>query len=513
MNKKKLDKLFQDKFSDFEEKPNEKVWKSIEASLDKKKRNRILPLWWQLGGIAAVLLIGFILFNPFASSNKTDTIITDVEQSDAKIDAAKVDPSEELMPQKDTQDAIEVTVEDEKPSDSGENTEKVANTTEKAIEENDAKSTKLINNAHRFEKGLRSEDEGLAEYDDSDVNKTKEKKPSAQMDIITGNVDKTTVAMIDVRFKDEDAEKTPENKLDRSVNTKDAVVTKRTKQNTIADTDKNEQEKLDDNSKGKSIFEEIENQEEKSVTEKSVRKWSAGPSIAPVYFNAIGEGSPVHSIFAPNAKSGNVNLSYGLSVAYEVSSKLKIRSGIHRVDYGYDTNDIEFSSSLAASTNGQINSINYAANSKNLVVTSKSNSSANLDVQNSAIDVSAQNSARDGVMSQQLGYLEIPLELNYALIDKKFGVNIIGGVSSLFLMDNSVALTSGELTTEMGEANNVNSTNFSTNIGLGVNYKFSSKVQLNVEPIFKYQLNTFSETAGNFRPYSIGVYSGLSFKF
>jgi len=107
----------------------------------------------------------------------------------------------------------------------------------------------------------------------------------------------------------------------------------------------------------------------------------------------------------------------------------------------------------------------------------------------------------------------VPLELNYAILDKKFGVDLIGGVSSLFLVDNSVLLESNDLVTEVGEANNVNSVNFSANVGMGLNYRFAPKFQLNIEPVFKYQLNTFSRTAGDFRPYTIGVYSGISFKF
>ena len=116
-------------------------------------------------------------------------------------------------------------------------------------------------------------------------------------------------------------------------------------------------------------------------------------------------------------------------------------------------------------------------------------------------------------MVQQLGYIEVPLEVNYALLDKKFGVDLIGGVSSLFLVNNSVLLESNELVTEMGEANNINSLNFSANFGMGLNYHFTPKFRFNVEPVFKYQLNTFSNVSGNFQPYSIGVYSGFTFKF
>ncbi len=65
MNKKKLDELFRDTLSDFKEAPNDSVWASIEASLDKKKKKRVLPLWWSLSGVAAALLVGFLIFNPF----------------------------------------------------------------------------------------------------------------------------------------------------------------------------------------------------------------------------------------------------------------------------------------------------------------------------------------------------------------------------------------------------------------------------------------------------------------
>ncbi|MGB5498847.1 MAG: hypothetical protein WBM77_07955, partial [Maribacter sp.] len=263
----------------------------------------------------------------------------------------------------------------------------------------------------------------------------------------------------------------------------------------------------------KSIYDEITEQEEEiEVAETKEGKWSAGPSIAPVYFNAIGEGSPVHSIFVPNSKSGDVNLSYGLAVSYEISKKLSLKTGVHKVDYGYNTNDVEFSASLEGFGGGQIDNIDYSLASRNIVVESKA-TSRNSFSENKALDAAAQDPSLVGVMAQQFGYLEIPLELSYTLVDRKFGVNLIGGLSSLFLVDNSVTLTSGELITEMGEANNVNNVNFSTNIGFGVNYKFSPKVQLNIEPVFKYQLNTFSATAGDFQPFTIGVYSGLSFKF
>ena len=263
-----------------------------------------------------------------------------------------------------------------------------------------------------------------------------------------------------------------------------------------------------------SIYDAIaeQNEIEEAVAQNKSGKWSVGPSVAPVYFDASGDGSPIDPSFASNSKSGNVNLSYGVNVAYEVGKKLKIRSGVHRVNFGYNTNDVVFSSTLRSASNDRIENINYDPNALSIVVESRNNAKDALAVNSKEIALN-EAAAFDGSMVQQLGYIEVPLELNYAVVDKRFGVDLIGGVSSLFLVDNAVLLESNELITEVGEANNINSTNFSANFGMGLNYKFSPKIQINVEPVFKYQLNTFSNVSGNFRPYSIGVYSGFSFRF
>src|SRR5690606_5912532 len=119
-----------------------------------------------------------------------------------------------------------------------------------------------------------------------------------------------------------------------------------------------------------------------------------------------------------------------------------------------------------------------------------------------------------GSINQKFGYLEVPLELKYRLIDTKVGVNIIVGFSSLFLMDNKVTIsTDNNLKSEVGEASNLNDTSFSTNIGIGLDYQFSDKLLFNLEPMFKYQMGTFSSDDGGFSPYMLGVYTGLSFSF
>ena len=74
-------------------------------------------------------------------------------------------------------------------------------------------------------------------------------------------------------------------------------------------------------------------------------------------------------------------------------------------------------------------------------------------------------------------------------------------------------LDSNGTTTEIGQATNMNDLNFSTNVGLGLFYNLNTALQVRMQPVFKYHLNTFTDTSGSFQPYSVGIYSGLSFRF
>ncbi|HKL35869.1 MAG TPA: hypothetical protein VJ899_06240, partial [Salegentibacter sp.] len=122
------------------------------------------------------------------------------------------------------------------------------------------------------------------------------------------------------------------------------------------------------------------------------------------------------------------------------------------------------------------------------------------------------NMALPGEINQQFGFIEVPLEIEYNLVDRKIGINLIAGGSSLFLDENSIKVNTNNQNTRIGEANNINKVSFSTNVGVGLDYKLTDSFQLNLEPIFKYQLDTFNDAPG-VRPFYFGVYSGISFNF
>ena len=118
-----------------------------------------------------------------------------------------------------------------------------------------------------------------------------------------------------------------------------------------------------------------------------------------------------------------------------------------------------------------------------------------------------------GEVTQRLGYIEVPLELTYKLIDRKISVNVIGGLSALFLTNNSTFLENSSAKLELGEDENFNSFNQSANFGIGIDYLLSDRLGITVEPKFKYQLNALSDNTADFRPFNVGLYSGITYKF
>lgn len=499
MSKENLDKLFQDKFKDFEGVPDEKVWQRLNASLDQKKKDRFLiPIWWKIGGLAAVFAFLFFAIKPFFKADDvTQPSITDTEQVLPKTDVEVVN-----------KDAKIIEEEGSSKTNSGLNVDKevvVAKTKTK-----ESQNSLVVKNTVIANKGNKKNDSfnvfGASQKNDNDVKRGVSSSSGTENEYTNGIAD---VSIKNKNVLKQDVEADP---LD-DVKTKSTPNLKEEKEQLLSRQIEDAVVSTDTVGK-KSIYDVIKETEEKAVASTNTNKWSVGANVAPVYFNSLKDGSPVDPSFVSNSKSGNVNMSYGVTVAYEVSKKLSIRSGVHKVDYGYNTNNIFFKSAFDPASNSMVSTIDYNANAESIVI--QTTGDALLAPSNSKaeeVSYAAKSTSREGKMVQQFGYLEVPLELNYALIDGKFGVQLIGGISSLFLVDDSISLESDDLITKIGESNNINSLNFSTNVGFGLNYMFRPKMQLSVEPMFKYQLNTFSNSSGDFKPFSMGVYSGLSFKF
>jgi len=480
MEKENVDNLFRDTLDDFAQNPDPKVWDRIQASLDQKaqRKRRVIPLWWQLGGVAAALALILFLSLPGTGSDPSVPANEDITTTSSEISPSSAE-SEELDLSKETK---------------GEPTEV-----------NKASTPTGLGTGSAFPPSNE-----VAVTVASSTNEEKSAISAEPKTEVYSSITKTdpAVAQIDSDTETKSGEPISDTPIaSEALNTEEEIQGIPANQSTaVAEVQEEETAK-----EYRDLFEAI-SEEEIPQGNNTDGKWAVGPSVAPVYYTASGTGSPIDNAFVNNDKTGNINMSYGVKVTYKLSDKWQLRSGLHKVDYTYDTNDIVFSSSLSTTASTTMRNIDFASTSDYLVVESNSLPITKAEATGSD-EIAAKNPARSGTMIQEMGYLEIPVEINYVLLDKKVGVNVVSGVSSLFLLDNVVNLESDTGTTEMGKANNINSLNFSANFGLGVDYNISKKVKLQLEPLFKYQLNTFSNTAGEFKPYSFGVYSGIQYKF
>lgn len=250
-------------------------------------------------------------------------------------------------------------------------------------------------------------------------------------------------------------------------------------------------------------LEELLNEKEKKKVEPKLNRWQVTPNIAPIYFSSTVNGSPLDSRLESNSKNYNINnQSYGLGVNYAVTKKWNVRTGVNAFSVNYVTNQVLYYQNNYASS--KIANLNPNVFGSLISIES---------LQNVNSIMGKFQEKYEGSINQKMGYIEVPFELSYKLINKKFGVNIIGGMSTLFLKQNEVFLEGNGLNVKIGEANNLNSVHFSTNFGLGMKYEFIKHFEARVEPVLKYQINTFSNDSGGFKPYIIGVYTGLSYSF
>ncbi len=481
--KKNIDRIFQEKFKDFETEPREKVWDNIASRLDKedKKRTVIIPLWFKIGGVAAVLAIvlASLLFtnNQQTFKGEPEVVFENPENSTNEIDSTK-NPSDEGNISNDAENPLAKGEKDIDSDNDGMNSNSnhksssnSAVTANQNIQTSANKKDEIINSSRR------------SNTEKAVANKTKKQHVQHEIQKKADNVNTS-----------------------EGSNENTAIAQAKIIRN---DSLKNESLGKEENALAQ-VEDEKKNEEEEDILgEINSRKMRLSTFAAPVFYKNIGTGNELSNQLSDNGTSSEVTLSYGVKIAYEISDRFKIRTGISKIDINQNIQDISYSPTAMSAGFENISTVEDNVEIRDNSPAPESGlPSFGMDSDNSL----STSVFTPGEINQQFGYIEIPLEIEYVLIDNKFGLNIIGGGSSLFLDNNRVQLISGETKTDLGEATNINNTSFSTNIGIGMDYKLTDKFSINVEPIFKYQINTFDKV-DNVQPVNFGVYSGISYRF
>jgi uncharacterized protein YxeA len=485
MNKNKnIDDFFNERFKNFEPTPSPKVWSNIQAVLEEKKNRKVIPLWFKLAGAAALLAllftVGMTYFNepinkqenPFVTENPKYKNDTNEKNSEELL----TNKREEVVFQKSDNEELEKTnsLQEKKAIySSNNNNSKVA-----SQESNKPKESRIENRkGHTI---VPPKDGPIS----NTIAYTKNAKSSPNTKDSESNIQ-----------TDKDIPTTTTQTVAEEINQNETV------ENTALE-----------NKNTRSIFDAIDDTDGKEAVANVPRpdnRWEVTPNVGPVYYNTIGEGSSIDPSFTDNPKSSDINIAYGVQVSYYLNNRLSVRSGLSNVNLSYATTGIELGNGPVAFA---LKSVNYTK-SDNVLITTDRGYIASQNINGEFGNITPKSTSGEPSLNQELSYYEVPLELKYAVINNKFGINLIGGFSTLFLGDNEIIVEAGDFNETLGEANNLSTVSFTTNIGLGLNYSFSKKLMFNIEPMFKYQLNPYSDTSVDFNPYYVGIYSGLSFKF
>ena len=593
MNERKdIERLFQEKFKDFEATPSLQVWENISTELKKKEdKKRVVPFWFNMkaAGIAAALILGIFTANNYTnlfkftqSKNDSETVVS-TEKNQKETSKDKIETLQK-SPKLNTNNSI---VEDSKNkkaainsdfeksiildknnsivSNSKNDNSVVNNNQTKITSTNHNRKSNIVstqNNSivvNKNEDNIFSVSKNNKNFDTKKSSNTalvssesKEQKTRKSTYTITNKKTNQKVKLKNIGNINEIADNSESENLRNKASNKlvsnknksfttnkfsEVLVQNNNKENISSSIDLNKitKEKNANSSIVNTVITNIilpeiiskdsiiiavneenplekilkekgtKEKEEKKITQNS-QKWKVKPNVAPLFMSAT-KGSPIDNEFADNTKSYENTLSVGLGVDYALSKNFSIRTGINKFDYSYNTNDIVYYADFASKNVNSVSNlktINVDSDAKNMIIEDK-NVSKSQEI--------ALQTKEEGLLNQKTSYLEIPVEVSYKLLDKRFGIQVITGFSSLLLNKNEVSVISSGLTTVIGEANNLNKVHFSTNIGLGFKYSFWKSFEANFEPTFKYQLNTYNANSGGFKPYLLGLYSGVSFKF
>lgn len=450
--KNNIDKLFQDKLNGLQASPNPKVWTAIENKMAPKKR-RVIPFWW-ISGVAGILILGFLLF-PFYNKQDGSSPNNSLENTFTTIEKETI---------------LEKIDDTFKKNKEIENTQLVESEKQNRIEE----KQKFINNKN-----------------------TKLPKQEKEMSV-------KKIAMKEKDFaKNLDKRETYENEDNHQQKEQTVTGNKRTK------TEEQNQELY--KSKPRESF--IINQENRLLKETEEKKkkgrktWSITTNFALLNSGSFSNSSPFSENLV-NSTEGQNSLGYGVQLGYKINKKWSIRSGVQLQELNYRNNNVRVTASRNNTASISFNGISETS----IQSTAPSSAAEAIDSSFESFNLRTENTT-SGNLSQQFGYVEIPVEVKYTLNENaKVQTQLVGGFSSLFLTTNNV-LINDSFSNLSGEGSNLNAINISGNLGVDFNYQFTKNWSISINPMFKTFLNTFSDEANGFSPFNLGVYSGIRYQF
>jgi hypothetical protein len=256
-------------------------------------------------------------------------------------------------------------------------------------------------------------------------------------------------------------------------------------------------------------------------------KWGVGTQVSPIYSYRNLEtsgGNASGASYYNDVENGIVSYAGGVNVHYSPLKRLSVQSGLYYSNMGmkvgnayYATIDNRFNSmdktpTIQASINNSTGVIE-TQQGLDYAIAANPVPQPGWELASQNVIASSQD-APEGEILQQFQYLELPLILRYRVIDRRLGFHFLGGLSSNFLVGNSAYYQEGGNKEQIGTTGNLRPVNYSSVVGMGVDYSVSKRFHINLEPTFRYYLNSINTgSVIQSHPYTIGIFTGLLYTF
>jgi hypothetical protein len=251
------------------------------------------------------------------------------------------------------------------------------------------------------------------------------------------------------------------------------------------------------------------------------RRWSVSAMASPTYYSKMGKGNEEYLRMAATENAGS-SYAGGVGFSYKISKRISIQTGIYYSAYGQKIDGVSsfsgfneygakgHSSFEVLTSNGPVHT-----NNADVFLRSDAADKVSTAFTNDVFDpYKAQLNYVTNSLIQNFSYIQMPVMLRYKLIDRTLDFNLLGGISYDLLIGNTAFAKTDAGRYPIGSTEGLNSLLFSSSFGMGFEYNFSQKISLNFEPTLRYYLNPFNNSVGTMvHPYSIGVFSGFSYKF
>ncbi|RKD86043.1 outer membrane beta-barrel protein [Mangrovibacterium diazotrophicum] len=478
-----IDELFRSKLDDFEIKPPAYVWDAIleKQEADKRKKR---ALWIKFSGVAAALLLAFLLGWEL--------------QHEGELPATNEMAAKQIG----------------KDNFNGE--DEIDSNNEKDVESQLAESSRTIGDSKNTnDKDLLVNESSVVKQKNSEQQRSSEASNLTVLENAEVERSESILAMLQKRLSEIAFIYPKTNELDEIDPSEDDAFLSEQDRAIIAQN----QQTLQSEKKKK----------------RSGLGWAVGAQVNPVLaVNDSKQSQQYASGMNKATENSSMQLGGGLTVAVKRSGRWSIQSGVM-----YNT----LSQSSSNNVSNRNSNLDYAAAPETsgipgsgaayYKVGESSNGTVSIQTPAGTIQVNSlpQNalvaadyealasSSSDVLMTstdfeQHFDYIEIPLLLRYQLVDQKFGLQLMAGLNTGFLVGNSAYADSGSGRSNIGETSDMNSVSYSTNFGVGLGYKLTPALQLRFEPQMRYYLESLSSNPDiSYKPYTFGFYTGISYSF